>query len=1025
MSLSSYSIKRPVFAWVLMFGLIFFGGLSFFDLGINENPDVDFPTIRVRYLYSGATPEVIEKDVIEPVESVLVSMEGIRNLNSSAQRDSASIQLEFNIDKDIDFALQEVQSLLGRAQRFLPETLDPPVVTKSTTTDDPIMILNLRAPNLNDRELMILFRDKVRDRLSTVEGVSEVRAFGYHEPILRIELDADRLAEYQLTAQDVKSSILREHKELPAGRFEKGEAEKTIRIMGEVSDLEDFRNLIISRRGGSPNFIDLRLKDVANVFEGVENIRRLSRLNGDKALAMAIQKQRGVNAAATADNVKLRMAEINKDLPQNVVLGINTDRTSFIRESVSELVFTLLLSALLTSIVCWMFLGSWSATLNILLAIPTAIIGSFIFIKWFGFTLNTFSLLGLALAIGVVVDDAIIMLENIVRYMQLGWSRVQAAFKGSREITFAVIATTLALVSIFTPITFMKTIEGKFFFEFAVTIAVAIILSSIEALTLAPMRCSQFLRLEERTTAFGKAFESGIAKLKTAYAKQLSWVLQRPGKLLLGSIVLFALSLFGIKQIPTEFAPAQDRSFLFLIFQAPDGKSLEYTEKKVAEFEAIVKKYDEVEILFVAVGGFGQGGQSNKGNGVVVLKPIGERKASQFEIADRLREEIKSIEGLRVFVRDRFGGLVGGRRGSPVEFMITGPEPSVQLEVFQKLKERMESSGLISGVRSDDALTLPEVHIVPDREKARQMGVEVTEIAEVINATLGGTVVTQYTSGSRRFDIFMQLQEEDRESTATLEKVYVRNNRGELVRLSNVVKSIQTSGPQEIYREDRIRGVRVDANLEKGASQGAAIKLVKDLEKELLPKGYNLRFSETPESKLLETVMIMLLGLIIAYMFLAIQFNSFVDPAIVFLAIPFGLTGSLFGLLIGGQSLNVYSIIGILLTMGIVKKNSILLVEFTGQIRRTGKECKEALLDACPIRLRPILMTTFATLAAAVPPALALGPGSETRVPMALTVLGGVSLSAFVTLYVVPCAYLLINPKIRKEPVEENTSAPS
>lgn len=1025
MSLSSFSIKRPVFAWVLMFGLIFFGGLSFFDLGINENPDVDFPSLRIRYQYTGATPEVIEKDVIEPVESVLVSMEGIRNLNSSAQRDSASIQLEFNIDKDIDFALQEVQSLLGRAQRFLPETLDPPVVTKSTTTDDPIMYLNLRAPELNDRELMILFRDKVRDRLSTVEGVSEVRAFGYHEPILRIELIAEKLAEYQLTAQDVKNSILREHKELPAGRFEKGESEKTIRIMGEVSDLEDFRNMIISRRGGAPNFIDLRLKDVANVFEGVENIRRLSRLNGDKALAMAVQKQRGVNAAATADNVKERIAEINKDLPQNVVLGINSDSTKFIRESVSELVFTLLLSALLTSIVCWMFLGSWSATINILLAIPTAIIGSFIFIKWFGFTLNTFSLLGLALAIGVVVDDAIIMLENIVRYMQLGWNRVQAAFKGSREITFAVIATTLALVSIFTPITFMKTIEGKFFFEFAVTIAVAIILSSIEALTLAPMRCSQFLRLEERKTAFGKAFESWISKLKDIYEKQLAWVLQRPGKLLSVSFVLFGLSLFAVKTIPTEFAPAQDRSFLFLIFQAPDGKSLEYTEKKVAEFEAIVSKYEEVEILFVAVGGFGQGGQSNKGNGVVVLKPINERKYSQFEIADRLREEIKSIEGLKIFVRDRFGGLVGGRRGSPVEFMISGPEPDMQVELFHKLKEKMEASGLITGVRSDDALTLPEVHIVPDREKARQMGVEVTEIAEVINSTLGGTVVTQYTNASRRFDIFMQLQEKDRESTEVLEKVFVRNNRGELVALDQVVKSIQTRGPQEIYREDRIRGVRVDANLEKGASQGAAIKFIKDLEKEILPKGYYLRFAETPESKLLDTLVIMLLGLIIAYMFLAIQFNSFVDPAIVFLAIPFGLTGSLFGLILGGQSLNVYSIIGILLTLGIVKKNSILLVEFTGQLRRSGKECKEALMNACPIRLRPILMTTFATLAAAVPPALALGPGSETRVPMALTVLGGVSLSAFVTLYVVPCAYLLINPKVFKEPSENPSENPS
>ncbi len=1003
-----------------MFALIFFGGLSFFQMGINENPDVDFPRIGISYGYDGATPAVIEKDVIEEVESVLVSMEGIRSITSPAERGNANIQLEFELNIDIDFALQEVQTLLGRAQRQLPDTLNPPVVTKSNSSDDPIMYVNVQAVGVEDRDLMILFRDQIRDRLSTVEGVAEIRALGYHEPILRIDLIAEKLERYQLTAKDVVESIRREHKELPAGRLELGDSEQTLRIMGEATQVKEFQNMVISRRGGAPNFVDLRLKDVAEIYEGIENLRRISRLNGQPALAAAIQKQTGVNAAATADRVMKRIDEINRDLPKGVVVGVNFDRTQFIRESVDELVYTLLLSALLTSLICWLFLGSWSATVNILLAIPTAIIGTFIFINWFGFTLNTFSLLGLALAIGVVVDDAIIMLENIVRYMQMGWSRVNAAFKGSREISFAVIATTAALVSVFIPITFMNSIEGRFFFEFAVTISVAVVLSSLEALTLAPMRCSQFLKLEERRTRFGKAFEATIEKLKNLYSKSLIWSLNRRGLVVSLSLMVFLASLWTLKKLPTEFAPSQDRGVLFLVFVAPEGSSLEYTTRKVAEFENIAKNLDGFEKQFMAVGGFGEGGQSNRGNGVVILKNRKDRSRSQFEIADDLRAQVKNLKGIQVFVRDRFGSPFGGRRGSPLEFTINGPDPKKQKELFYEMKQQMDESKLTVGVRSDDVLDLPEVQINPNREKAIRSGVEVSEIADVINATFGGVVAGQYTDGSRRFDLWVQLKEDNRQQKTDIDNVYVRNNRSELVPLSQVVDSVATRGPQQIYREDRLRGLRVDSNLATGVTLGTAVAKVREIASSVMPPDYFIRFQETPDSKLAETLTIMLLGLLIAYMVLAIQFNSFLDPAIVFLAIPFGLIGSFMGLLLGGQSLNVYSAIGILLTMGIVKKNSILLVEFTNQLRDQGLDLQEALIEACPTRLRPILMTTAATLAAAVPAALSLGPGSETRVPMALTVIGGVSLSTVFTLIVIPCVHSLINPKRR--PILEETN---
>ncbi|MCB0407137.1 MAG: efflux RND transporter permease subunit, partial [Bdellovibrionales bacterium] len=559
---------------------------------------------------------------------------------------------------------------------------------------------------------------------------------------------------------------------------------------------------------------------------------------------------------------------------------------------------------------------------------------------------------------------------------------------------------------------------GKFFFEFAVTISVAVILSSLEALTLAPMRCSQFLEVEERTSWFGRKFEKTIQLLRNQYTKGLAWSLSHRFFVVSSSIIIFIGSLFVIRFLPTEFAPSQDRGVLFVIFLAPDGKSIEYTTNKIKEFEKIVASHSDVERQFMAVGGFGQGGQSNRGNGIIILKDRNIRKKNQFQIAEDLRSQSEKIEGLRIFIRDRFGNAFGGRRGSPLEFTINGPDPEKQKELYFLMKQKMEETGLMVGVRSDDVLTLPEVHIVPNREKAIQSGVEVSEIAEIVNTTFGGVAAAQYTDGSRRFDIWVQLNEKDRQKKEDIENIFVRNNRGELLPLNRVVDVEQTNGPQQIYREDRIRGIRVDSNLAMGATQGQVIHKVRDIADKVIPKDYFIRFDETPDSKASDAIIIMLLGLVIAYMVLAIQFNSFLDPWIVFLAIPLGIIGSFFGLLLGGQSLNVYSIIGILLTMGIVKKNSILLVEFTNHLRDQGRNLNEALLEACPIRLRPILMTTLSTLAAALPPALSLGPGSETRVPMALTIIGGVTLSAFFTLFIVPCVYSYLNPQRRKIPQE-------
>ena len=1018
MNISEISIKNPVFSWMIMFSLILFGILGFKNLGINENPDVDYPSVSIRYSYDGATPEVVEKDILEPVESVLVSMQGVKDMTSTANRGSGRIELEFSLDKDIDFALQEVQTLLGRAQRQLPDTVETPTVTKSNAADDPILYLAITSKTLNERELNILFKDGIVDRLTTIEGVSEVRAFGSREPMMRIDVDAEKLRRYQLTLTDIIDTLAREHVELPAGKFETTEKEESLRVLGEGRTAKEFQDMIISKRGGRANYVPITLSDVANIYQGVENRTRISRVDGVPSLSMPIYKQRGANAVDVADRVKARVDEISSSLPEGTNLSVNFDRTKFVRLSIDELIQNLIVSALLTSFVCWIFLNSLSATFNILLAIPTAIIGTFAFMHMFGFTLNTFSFLGLTLAIGIVVDDAIVMLENIVRYAKMGHDRVQASFKGSREITFAVLATTAVLIAIFAPISLMPGIEGRFFREFALTLCVAVALSSLEALTLAPMRCSQFLNVKSKGIFIHHWVDKAVESSKSIYVKCLKGALKHKFIVLSISSVFFLLSLLSLNYINKEFAPEADRGFMFVIFIAPDGKSLDYTNERVEEYEKIVMANENVERVIISVGG-GRGVSSgSRGFGVVILKDQKERSKSQFEVASDLRKDLKSIKGIRIIVRDRLGSAISGRRGSPVEFTITGPDLAVQRELFAKFQKEMSDSGLMVGVRSDDTGELPEVHIIPNRLKAQERGVEINTIAQTLNIGVGGVSGGKYTEAGRRYDIFVQLKEEDR-LPETISSLLLQNNRGEFVTLTDVVDIVPAFGPQSIYRENRTRGVRVDANLSDNVTQSEAFSFIKKIAPTILPDKYNINFSKDLNESLISIVLIMILGLVIAYMVLGSQFNSFLDPVTVFLAIPFGLTGSFLALLITGQTLNIYSMIGILLTMGIVKKTSILIVEFSNHLRDGGMTVEEAVISACTTRFRPIIMTTFTTLASAVPAAVLTGAGSETRMPMALVILGGVSLSTVFTLIVIPTFYTMIARERRKILVED------
>ncbi len=1008
MHISELSIRKPVFAWMLMAALILFGGIGFMRMGVSQFPDVDFPSVSIQLVYEGAAPEVMEKDVIDPIEGAVVSIQGIKRISSSARNGRANVNVEFVLGKDLDVAVQEIQSAVARAQRSLPDDLEPAVITKANIDDQPIMWLAVRSNKLSKEELMFLVRGQIRDQFSTVKGVSEIILSGYVEPALRVELNTAQLNRYQLTVDDIVSSIEREHKEEPAGRIETPLIEQPLRVMGEAQTVEEFEKVVIKRRAGGPNYAPIPITSVANIREGLNDVRRISRVQGEAAVGLGIRKQRGTNAVEVGRATKARAAELQKQLPESVKISVNFDTTPYIEETVHELMNTIWLAALLTAIVCWGFLGSWSSTFNVLLAIPTSIIGTFWIIQALGFTLNTFSLLGLSLAIGIVVDDAIIVLENIMRHREGGKPRIRAALEGSKEISFAVLATTFSLVAIFLPVAFMQGIIGKFFFQFSVTLCVAVLLSCLEALTLAPMRCAQFLSVgHERKTKIGKAFESSLAWITDHYSKALPFFLKNRWKTLGGTIVFFLCSMLLLKFIPKEMTPSSDESNLFIQLKTNQGSSMEFTDKKVRELEDIVMKDENVERYFCAIGGF-TGGESNSAFLFVTLKPPNKRKLSQEKVAERLREKFKAIKDVRAFIPSGSAGMFGGGRSYAVEFSVRGPDWEKLATISEAIVAEMNASKQFTDVNMPDVRGAPELRILPDRAAALRNGVEIEEISGAVRVLVGGKSAGLYAKGGQRYDVMVQLREEDRKTEDQIKQILVRNTRGELVSLANLVKIEHKSSAPTITREDRVRSITITANAIKGLDQDKALKLSQEITAKHLQPGYFSVLSgsaETFKESSTALVFALVLGILVAYMVLGSQFNSFIDPLLVLAALPFAFSGAVFGLMAFNQSLNVYSFIGIILLIGIVKKNSILLVDFTNQLRDEGLEADDALLKACPLRLRPILMTTFATLAAAIPGAFNLGAGSESRVPMSVVVIGGVIVSTFFTLFVVPCFY--------------------
>lgn len=1013
MKITEVCVKKPVLAWMMMAATIVFGIVAGTRIGISQFPDVDFPTISVNVSWPGAAPEVVENDIVEGLEEALVQVEGIKTISSSSRMGGASITLEMELSRNVDLALQDVQAKVSQAQRSLPRDLDPPTISKSNPEDQPIMMISL-AGAVPPRVLADYIQYSLKEKLQTIPGMGEISFMGVQDRNVRVWLDATKLDEKGLTVREVIQALQREHIELPAGRLETQGREVNVRVLGEAIDLETLRKIVVRETNGSPIYIG----DVSLVEDGFDDTRRIARVNGVPAQGLSIKKQRGSNAVALAKSVRAALDAFQKTLPEGITVNIAFDSTKFIEESVKEIEFEILLSVLLTALVCWLFLGSFSSTLNVVLAIPMSLLGTVAIIYFLGFTFNTFTLLAMALAVGIVVDDAIMVMENIFRHRESGQGLVQAALGGTQEIAFAALAATLAVVAIFVPVVFVKGIIGRFFLQFGITLCLAVLLSYVEAVTLAPARCSQFLRTSrEGRNRIGLLVDRGFRGLEGLYARVLGRSLKRPGLILIGGLVLFAGAIVILTSMPSEFVPSQDLSRMSIRVQTAAGADITETSKLMQRAEDIVARRPEVVQIFMNVG---MGGASS-GNLNVTLLPVKERKLSVAELSNIVRRELNAVPGIRAVIQDLSQQGLTAQRGFPVEFSVRGSDWEKLIALSQEIIAQLRESGIVQDLDSDYRIGQPELRVQPDRAMASDIGVSIDEVATTMNALIGGVRVGKYSSGGRRIDVRLKLLAAQRSRPEDIARLKVRTRTGQLVPLSSLVTYNEQPALQAITRKDRERAISIFANVAPGHSQDEAIRYVENQSKSL-PLGYRIvlggasvAFRESMSSLLFA----MFLGIGIAYMILASQFNSYKDPVTIITILPLSIAGAALALLLTHQTLNIFSMIGLLLLMGIVKKNSIILVDYANAFKAQGFDARESMKKAGPIRLRPILMTATATMMAAIPPALGLGAGSEIRVPMAIGVIGGLVLSTILSLVVVPAFYVIAENLSRKKRPEK------
>jgi len=1006
MSLSSISIERPVLATVISIVIVLFGAIGYTYLGLREYPVVEPPVISVSTNYIGANSDVIEKQITEPLEESINGIAGIRSLSSTSADGRSSITVEFEIGTDLEAAANDVRDKVSQAQRRLPPDTEPPIVSKSNAGASTIMALTVQSEERDLLGLSEIANNIFKERLQTVAGVSEVRIWGEKQYAIRIEMDPARLSAYALTPLDVRNALNQQNLELPSGNIEGARTELTIRTFGRLNEPGEFENMVIRETSG----IIVQLKDVATVSLAPRNLKSALRGNGKiRMMGVAITPLPGANYIEIADEIYARVEQIKKELPPDIKVGYAFDETIPIRKAIDEVQETILIAFALVVFIIFIFLRNWRTTLIPVVAIPISLIGSFFIMYVFGFSINILTLLGIVLATGLVVDDAIVMMENIYRRIEEGQSPLQAGLEGAKEIYFAIIATSVTLIAVFLPIIFLEGITGRLFREFGIVVSGAIVISTLVSLSLTPMMSARFLK-KSNHSKFYNTTEKFFVGMINGYNKWLKkfmsfrWI-SWPVSLLAGVAIYFFLG-----SLAQELAPMEDKRGFRIIATAPEGTTFEVMDKYMMDLLDIVDTLPE-KMAYIAVTspGFGATTSPNSASVFMSLTDPKERERSQQEIVKDLYPQLSKLNYARAFISQPQTIEVGRSiRGLPVQYVIQAPNFEKLKAVLPEFMEKADNHPAFSVTDLNLKFNKPELHIIIDRERARSLGVTVRDIAETLQLFYSGQRFGYFIRNGKQYEVVGEASREFRNEPNDLSNIYVRNRVGELIQLNNVVKFTEESNPPALFRYNRYIAATVSADLNEGYTMGQGIEAMDEIKGQVLDEtfstaltGASKDFKESSGGLYFAFI----LALLLIYLALAAQFESFIDPLIIMFTVPLALVGALFSLWAGDYTMNIFSQIGIIVLVGIVTKNGILIVEFANQQMEKGLNKFDAVVEASTIRLRPILMTSMATILGVLPIALALGGASTSRVSMGVAIIGGLIFSLFLTLFIIPAIY--------------------
>jgi hydrophobe/amphiphile efflux-1 (HAE1) family protein len=1012
-SLASVSIRRPVLAIVLSVTIILMGALAAQRLGVREYPAIDPPVISIVTTYPGASAEIIESQITEPIEAAVNAVAGIRTITSTSREGASQVTVEFDLGADLEAAANDVRDKLGRAVRNLPADANPPSVEKADADATPFFGIVVSSPT---RDLMPLtaYADTLRERLQTVPGVSNIRLAGEKRYAMRLWLDPSSLAAYGLTALDVRQALQRENVELPSGRIEGGSVELTVRTLSRLSTVAEFNRIILKRSGDQI----VRLADVGYAELGPENPRTSLKVGGRAMVGVYVSPQPGANQIEIADELRSRLDAMILEKPSDIELELAYDNTDYVRTAIHEVQETLLIAFVLVVLVIFLFLRDWRSTLIPMLAIPVSIIGTFMIMQVAGFSINVLTLLGLVLAIGLVVDDAIVVLENIYAKIEAGVPMAEAGIEGTREIFYAILATTIALAAVFMPVIFLGGLTGRLFREFGVVIAGSVMISAFVALSLTPMLCVRLLRPHSQDNAFHRATEPFFRGLSSAYERSLAGFIRHgwaaPAVLIAAGAAIFLCH----RALPRELSPMEDRGRIWVRATAPEGASHDYMVNYLDDLTRVVEQVagDDMKLAMTQTpsGGSGGAGVVNTGFVRVFLRDRSERDRSQTEIAAAIQKAVRELSGARVSVSEE--ASVGQRRnaGFSAQLVIQAATLGQLEEVLEPFLERARAHPAFSFADADLKFNRPEVRVSIQRDKAEALGVSATDIATTLQAALSGQRFGYFIFDGKQYDVIGQLLREDRAKTADLGAIHVKTSSGEVMPLDNLINVEESSGPPQLYRHNRYAAATISATLNRGYTLGQGVAALDEVAAQTLDErfttsltGASLDLADSSSS----LGFIFVLALVLIYLVLAAQFESFRDPATIMLTVPLALAGALVSLWWFDQTLNIFSQIGLIMLIGLVTKNGILLVEFAGQRRAAGSSAAEAIREAAASRFRPILMTSTCTILGVLPIALAFGAGAESRVSMGIGVIGGLTVGTVLTLYVIPALYLIISPK--------------